>query len=174
MWLFCAIYLMPCISMPAENIPARVAAFHPAHFTPCRLKSDVHTEEGSDAGIPYSLAGPFVVQMYEHTFLASCTVTAASRDGAQHLPAHICNPDTPAACASTIFDAPYWSRPAQTDTLGAGKCAIRVTCGSAVMSHKGESDSPSPEDSDWKDEVVDDSGGKMRNLRVLERKRGVG
>jgi hypothetical protein len=42
------------------------------------------------------------------------------------------------------------------------------------MSHKGKSDSPSPEDSDWKDEEVVDSGGKMRNLRVLERQRGVG
>ena len=52
--------------------------------------------------------------------------------------------------------------------------AVRVTCGSAVMSHKGKSDSPSPEDSDWRDDAVDDSGGKMRNLRVLERQRGVG
>jgi hypothetical protein len=42
------------------------------------------------------------------------------------------------------------------------------------MSHKGKSDSPSPEDRDWKDEEVADSGGKIRNLRVLERQRGVG
>lgn len=42
------------------------------------------------------------------------------------------------------------------------------------MSHEGKSDSPSPEDSDWKDEEADDSGGKMRNLRELLRQRGVG
>lgn len=51
---------------------------------------------------------------------------------------------------------------------------MRVTCGSAVISHEGKSESPSPEESDCKDEVAFDSGGKMRNLRVLERQRGVG
>lgn len=51
---------------------------------------------------------------------------------------------------------------------------MRVTCGSAVISHEGKSESPSPDESDCKDEVAFDSGGKMRNLRVLERQRGVG
>lgn len=51
---------------------------------------------------------------------------------------------------------------------------MRVTCGSAVISHEGESESPSPDESDWKDEAADESGGNMRNLRVLERQRGVG
>ena len=51
---------------------------------------------------------------------------------------------------------------------------MRVTCGSAVISHEGESESPSPEERDWKDEAADDSGANMRNLRVLERQRGVG
>ena len=34
--------------------------------------------------------------------------------------------------------------------------------------------SPSPEESDWRDEAAVDSGGKMRNLSVLDRQRGVG
>jgi hypothetical protein len=43
------------------------------------------------------------------------------------------------------------------------------------MSHAGELESPSPEDSDWRDEAADDeSGGNMRNLRVFDRQRGVG
>ena len=51
---------------------------------------------------------------------------------------------------------------------------MRVTCGSAVISHEGESESPSPEERDWKDDAADDSGGNMRSLSVLERHRGVG
>ena len=34
--------------------------------------------------------------------------------------------------------------------------------------------SPSPDESDWRDEVAVDSGGKMRSLSVLDRQRGVG
>lgn len=126
MWLFRPVYLMPCISRPTENIPAGVTAFCPSHFASCRLKSDVHTEECSNAGIPYSLAGPFVVQLHQHTFLASCSITAASRDGAQHLAAHIRYPDAPAACTSSTLDAPHWRGPAHTDTLGAGKCTLNA------------------------------------------------
>jgi hypothetical protein len=42
------------------------------------------------------------------------------------------------------------------------------------MSHAGKSESPSPEERDWKEEAVDDAGGNMRNLRVFDRQRGVG
>jgi hypothetical protein len=42
------------------------------------------------------------------------------------------------------------------------------------MSHAGKSASPSLEESDWKEEAVDDSGGNMHNLRVFDRQRGVG
>src|SRR6267142_514901 len=123
-WLFCAVYLMSCISGPAEDIPTGVIAFCPTHVTSCCLESDVHAKEGSDTGIPYSLTSPLVIQVYQHALFAGCFVTSASRDGAQHLPAYIRCPDSPAACTRPIFDVPYWRCPADADTFCAGECAL--------------------------------------------------